>query len=692
MTNRGGSWDDLPSDSWVYDFKRRHGIDARMSRGRDQDRAKLTVEQVLRFYMRWEEEVIPKITKALEAGHRVLIFNCDESGICGSSNMGRGETVLVERINRQKCYRTQAADRGHVTLTATGGIELGRGSSNSAVHVRVKTWTSRPMWTMPGTYVTTTFTGSPFDPNNQVTKEQEAELEQNSVTGWHKYHPFGRHRCRVTTPRDKKLFAYRHVVAASKSGFVTNKITLNYMRDFIIPDIRADKGNHKGYTKDDLVIFLQDNHSSHLTEGVLDLLKAENIEPVFLPPHSTHLLQPLDLSCFQTFKKWVGKDLAAWTHHVHFNYGSTSKIRFHDIRHLLCDALRKAMDASQVQKGYRDAGLWPFNPDKALAKMDCSGTYAELKQAWLDAQATTAASSGVDDSISDDEHGAEHVAMMDISDEEGQPLVPATPTNPEKRRSRIAMLTRSDPKHNLDPKVGTETNLRFSSRHVPVMLMDVRCHNWGDSLYHELVDQVLALNQKIKRHLCGSVETVWKKGLRGRRMGKNPDDIFGSEDIEVKRQKMAEEDAKKKEIAAAKEKERKTEKELKSELVTVKKERDKAQAKLKRATNKLTKMEEAMKTLTHKQNQLKQKQKEKIQKLEEEQKAKIQKLKDAYDRKRQRLENRQSLPSKPAKKRSRQAGQQTTQPTPMTPTSTSRVVTTTRGGRTVRPTEKARLE
>jgi hypothetical protein len=47
-----------------------------------------------------------------------------------------------------------------------------------------------------------------------------------------------------------------------------------------------------------------DGHGSHLTDEFINFCWDCNIIPFLLPPHSTHLLQPLDIGVFQSFKHY----------------------------------------------------------------------------------------------------------------------------------------------------------------------------------------------------------------------------------------------------------------------------------------------------------------------------------------------------------------------------------------------------
>ena len=50
-------------------------------------------------------------------------------------------------------------------------------------------------------------------------------------------------------------------------------------------------------------LLLYDGHSTHVTFDIIDSARKENIHLFVLPPHSSHCLQPLDVSVFSPFKK-----------------------------------------------------------------------------------------------------------------------------------------------------------------------------------------------------------------------------------------------------------------------------------------------------------------------------------------------------------------------------------------------------
>jgi len=57
---------------------------------------------------------------------------------------------------------------------------------------------------------------------------------------------------------------------------------------------------------------LGDNLPSHINYKIVEICEKNNIRMVFLPPNSTHFLQPLDVSVFGPMKREWRKILTEW--------------------------------------------------------------------------------------------------------------------------------------------------------------------------------------------------------------------------------------------------------------------------------------------------------------------------------------------------------------------------------------------
>lgn len=104
------------------------------------------------------------------------------------------------------------------------------------------------------------------------------------------------------------------------------------------------------------VILLLDGHASHVSYSVVDLCDSLDIELVLLPPHTSHALQPLDVSFFKPLKCYYNQQATAWQH-SHPNMG-ISKVSFGGI---LKAAWNQAATVGNACSGFEKTGIYPLN-------------------------------------------------------------------------------------------------------------------------------------------------------------------------------------------------------------------------------------------------------------------------------------------------------------------------------------------
>ena len=107
-----------------------------------------------------------------------------------------------------------------------------------------------------------------------------------------------------------------------------------------------------------------DVHESHVSADFQAFCKEKNIITVSMPPHSSHLLQPLDVRCFRLLKRAYGREIEGFIK-AHVNYITKAEflIAFHA-------AFIKVFTPENVESRFRGAGLVPLNPDKVISKLD----------------------------------------------------------------------------------------------------------------------------------------------------------------------------------------------------------------------------------------------------------------------------------------------------------------------------------
>ena len=83
-----------------------------------------------------------------------------------------------------------------------------------------------------------------------------------------------------------------------------------------------------------------------------------------MPPHSSHLLQPLDVGCFSPLKRAYSRKVESLIRN-HINH--ITKLEF-------LPAFKTAFDRSftpaNIRSAFQGAGLVPLQPDAVLSKLD----------------------------------------------------------------------------------------------------------------------------------------------------------------------------------------------------------------------------------------------------------------------------------------------------------------------------------
>jgi hypothetical protein len=92
---------------------------------------------------------------------------------------------------------------------------------------------------------------------------------------------------------------YDWILDHSPNGWTSDEISLRWLKQVLIPGISHSQGGYR--------LLILDGHGSHLTPKFDEICAANNIIPICMPPHSSHLLQPLDVGCFAVLKRVYGQ-------------------------------------------------------------------------------------------------------------------------------------------------------------------------------------------------------------------------------------------------------------------------------------------------------------------------------------------------------------------------------------------------
>lgn len=143
----------------------------------------------------------------------------------------------------------------------------------------------------------------------------------------------------------------------SPNGWTTDEIGLRWLQKHFIP--ATTSRTHGKYR-----LLILDGHGSHLTPKFDQVCKENNIIPICMPAHSSHLLQPLDIGCFAPLKRAYGR-LVENQMRLGFNH-----IDKFDFLAAYPIARVEAFQSQTIQNSFAGAGLVPYNPERVLSKLD----------------------------------------------------------------------------------------------------------------------------------------------------------------------------------------------------------------------------------------------------------------------------------------------------------------------------------
>lgn len=134
---------------------------------------------------------------------------------------------------------------------------------------------------------------------------------------------------------------------ANPSGWMTTELFPQVIQHFV---------QFTAASKENPCLLILDNHESHLSLAALDLAKSKGITVLTLPPHSSHRMQPLDVSVFGPFKAYYNEAVQAWLL-AHPGIPLT----IYDVASCVGTAFKKSMVPTNITKGFERAGIFPFD-------------------------------------------------------------------------------------------------------------------------------------------------------------------------------------------------------------------------------------------------------------------------------------------------------------------------------------------
>jgi hypothetical protein len=146
------------------------------------------------------------------------------------------------------------------------------------------------------------------------------------------------------------------LIGVSENRWTTDELDLIWLKRLFGPNTQNQMvGKYQ--------LLILDGHGSHVTAKFNQYCTQNSIIVLCMPLHSSHLLQPLDVSCFAVLKQSYGsvvqEQMQAGINHV-------DKDNFLD---LYLQAHIATYSSKTIQSSFKATSLVPFNPDKVLSQL-----------------------------------------------------------------------------------------------------------------------------------------------------------------------------------------------------------------------------------------------------------------------------------------------------------------------------------
>mgnify|MGYP002224295709 CR=1 FL=1 len=134
----------------------------------------------------------------------------------------------------------------------------------------------------------------------------------------------------------------------SESGYMNSELFLNWLQHFV---------DHVKPCDNDPVLLILDNDASHCSLQAVEFCRNHHIL-LSLPPHSSHMMQPLDRVIFASFKEIYAQEVNKWL----CSHPGRS-VTLVQIAGLFKSAFNRIATAGKAALSFSCTGIYPYNPN-----------------------------------------------------------------------------------------------------------------------------------------------------------------------------------------------------------------------------------------------------------------------------------------------------------------------------------------
>lgn len=144
--------------------------------------------------------------------------------------------------------------------------------------------------------------------------------------------------------------------STSNSGWTSDSHAYEWVSNLFDPETRREDSRRR--------LLILDGHGSHLTSQFIAYCLNSAIDLVVLPPHTSHILQPLDVAVFSPLKRALADETDA------LSRLDSSRISRVEWTSTYIRARERAIVQRNILSGFRATGISPFSPITILSTLE----------------------------------------------------------------------------------------------------------------------------------------------------------------------------------------------------------------------------------------------------------------------------------------------------------------------------------
>lgn len=156
------------------------------------------------------------------------------------------------------------------------------------------------------------------------------------------------------------------IYKASDKGWTNNSIGLGWLEEGFIPDTASKTAISRGRH-----ILILDGHASHTDPRFMESSHSNKIYCLYLPPQTSHVLQPLYVGVFSALKGGYTSAIQTMT-----NQENAPLAEMQSFVQCYAQVRHNALTSRNVRGAFKATGIWPIDRDKGLHSPFCASYIA----------------------------------------------------------------------------------------------------------------------------------------------------------------------------------------------------------------------------------------------------------------------------------------------------------------------------